>query len=277
MGLTRERGFHIVLILKMGSAHAATPPQPGRNSADTAEVGLDPYTTLGLDRGCTTAQVRAAYRLLAKQHHPDMDRDSPDAVLRTQALNAAYEILSNPDRRRAYDQEAVTTRPSTDTLRSRAPGRALAKDVHLDTRELLRGTVMAVRIHDPANAGEEEVYELVVPPETAPGTRFRLARTASSGGGVVSVRIKVRPDARFRARGSDLRCDLRIHPHRATTGGTESVRGAAGDFVRVQIPAGIGADEVLRIPGEGLPKPRGGRGDLLVRIRYRPEIRITRK
>jgi DnaJ-class molecular chaperone len=45
----------------------------------------------------------------------------------------------------------------------------------------------------------------------------------------------------------------------------------------VQIPPGVARGEVLRIAGEGLPKSRGGRGDLLVRIVYTPEVRITHK
>ena len=52
--------------------------------------------------------------------------------------------------------------------------------------------------------------------------------------------------------------------------------GPTGAPLRVSIPAGVGRAAVLRVSGEGLPKPRGGRGDLLVRITYRPEVRITR-
>jgi DnaJ-class molecular chaperone len=46
--------------------------------------------------------------------------------------------------------------------------------------------------------------------------------------------------------------------------------------VRVTIPAGVTRGAVLRVPGEGLPKPRGGRGDLLVRVTYRVEVKISR-
>ena len=53
------------------------------------------YATLGLDRGCPDAQIRAAYRLLAKQHHPDVNDGARTAVAQTQALNSAYEILSD--------------------------------------------------------------------------------------------------------------------------------------------------------------------------------------
>ena len=54
---------------------------------------------LGLDRRCTAGQIRAAYRVLAKQHHPDLNHKSPAALAHTQALNAAYEILSDPELR----------------------------------------------------------------------------------------------------------------------------------------------------------------------------------
>jgi DnaJ-class molecular chaperone len=47
-------------------------------------------------------------------------------------------------------------------------------------------------------------------------------------------------------------------------------------MVRVTIPAGVTRGAVVRVTGEGLPKPRGGRGDLLVRVTYRVEVKVTR-
>jgi DnaJ-class molecular chaperone len=47
-------------------------------------------------------------------------------------------------------------------------------------------------------------------------------------------------------------------------------------MLRVQIPRGISRGEIIRIANEGLPKPRGGRGDLLVRVTYRVEVRVSR-
>jgi DnaJ-class molecular chaperone len=46
--------------------------------------------------------------------------------------------------------------------------------------------------------------------------------------------------------------------------------------VRVQIPRGVERNEIIRVSGEGLPKTRGGCGDLLVRVVYRPEVQFTR-
>jgi len=229
------------------------------------------YATLGLDRRCTDAQIRSAYRLLAKLHHPDVNQGAPESVAQTQSLNAAFEILSDPDRRRAHDSELDARRkPATRTAKGSA---SLTQDIHLRIEEFFRGTTLEVRVNDAANNGVPEIYPLTIPPETAPGTRFRVAR---ADGGVVVVRVKVRADFRFKTRGADLRCDLRIKPERAAQGGAEMIRSATGAMLRVSIPRGVARGEIIRLPGEGLPRPRGGRGDLLVRINYRVEVRITR-
>ena len=236
----------------------------------------DHYATLGLDRRCTLAQIRAAYRLLAKRHHPDLNPGCAEAAGRSQEINAAHEVLSDPDRRRAYDRELDAR------SRAEAPGqrvrieRHIKQDVNLRIEDFFRGVTLEVRVKDPANPGGAESYTLVVPPDTAPGARFRLPRAEPFEGGFVQVRVKALAGFRFKARGSDLRCDLRISAQRAAKGGAETIPGADGAPLRVSIPAGVSRGEILRLPREGLPKPRGGRGDLLIRITYRPEVRITR-
>ena len=253
----------------------------GRGSPKLARLQpklTDHYAALGLHRRCTEAQIRTAYRLLAKQHHPDVNGGDPAAQARTQILNAAYEVLGDPERRAAYDEELAAA-PKTATPRPAAGKTATAKivkEIQLGIREFLQGTTLEVRVNDPANPDGTEVYELTVPPETAPGARFQLKRTGRFAGGTVVVRAKVRADFRFKARGADLRCDLKISNERARQGGSESVRGATGNTLRVTIPKNVARGEVIRVAGEGLPKPRGGRGDLLVRVMYRPEVQITR-
>ncbi len=230
------------------------------------------YAALGLDSDCAAEQIRAAYRLLAKQHHPDLNGGSREAVAQTQALNLAYETLSDPERRKDYDQ---TLAAAAKAQRSRA-GKAhanLSQDVHLRIDEFFRGTTREVRVNDPGSPAGKEIYELVVPPETAVGTRFRLQREI---GGIILIRVLALPHFQFKVRGTDLRCDLKINFKRAAQGGEEFVAGPTGNRLRVKIPAGIARGEVVRIIGEGLPKARGGRGDLLVRVMYQPEIRISR-
>jgi DnaJ-class molecular chaperone len=234
------------------------------------------YATLGLDRRCTLAQIRAAYRLLAKQHHPDRNPEAPESLARTQELNAAYETLSDTSRRRVYDRDLDASKETSSTRGTRKIERNISQDVHLPIEAFFRGTALEVRVKDPANPNGTETYRLGVPPATAPGARFRLPRRGPSEGGVVALRVKVLPGFRFKARGSDLRCDLRISAQRATQGGSETIQGPAGTQIRVPIPPHVSRGEVLRLRGEGLPKPRGGRGDLLIRITYRPEVRVSR-
>ncbi|HSH94446.1 MAG TPA: DnaJ C-terminal domain-containing protein [Roseimicrobium sp.] len=234
------------------------------------------YATLGLDRQCTAEQIRDAYRVLAKRFHPDLNHGSAEAVDRTQELNAAYEILGDPDQRRAYDESLKSQPRRGASSKSSRPKQNIAQDVLLRLQDFFKGTSLEVRVNDAGNPDGPETYTLEVPPATAPGTRFKVAREGAMSGGHISVRVKPRPDFQFKTRGSDLRCDLKIRSDRAAQGGTEMVRSVTGGMLRVQIPRGAARGEIIRIEGEGLPKTRGGRGDLLVRITYRPDITIRR-
>lgn len=64
-----------------------------------ARTPADHYATLGVPPGATTAEIKAAYRTLVKQHHPDAGGDQRTIL----ALNAAWEVLRDGDRRRRYD------------------------------------------------------------------------------------------------------------------------------------------------------------------------------
>lgn len=247
------------------------------HSGELESAEPDHYATLGLDRRCTPAQIRSAYRLLAKRHHPDLNPGSAEALARSQEINLAHEILSDPARRMAYDRELADAERPAASARQAKIERNVSQDAYLRIEDFFRGATMDVRVKDPGNPHGAEAYELIVPPDTAPGTRFKVARAEPLDGGFVLVRIKAFPSSRFKARGSDLRCDLRINSQRATNGGSEMIPGPTGSMLQVQIPAGVARGEILRIARAGLPKPRGGRGDLLVRVTYRPEVRITRR
>ena len=236
----------------------------------------DYYAVLGLDSRCTLDEVRAAYRRLAKRHHPDLHPGSEDAVAKLQAVNAAHAVLSDPARRKAYDDERdFPAGPPKPAPRAKVQ-RNIAQDARLRIDEFIRGTTLDVRVDDPGNPAGQERYTLAIPPDTAPGERFRIPREGAMSGGFVTVRVKITPNARFKARGSDIQCELRIQPPRAKNGGSEMVPSPNGGLIRIQIPAGIARGELIRVPAQGLPKPRGGRGDLLVKITYRPEVRIGR-
>lgn len=68
------------------------------------EAGRDFYKILGVSRKATTNEIKKAYRALAKELHPDKNKDDPQASEKFQDLGAAYEVLSDTDKRKKYDQ-----------------------------------------------------------------------------------------------------------------------------------------------------------------------------
>ncbi|HET7272548.1 MAG TPA: J domain-containing protein [Rubrobacter sp.] len=76
----------------------------------------DPYGLLGVSRGASEEDVRKAYRRLAREYHPDANPGDIKAEDRFKEIQQAYEILSNPNKRREYDERS---RPSS---RKRRPG-----------------------------------------------------------------------------------------------------------------------------------------------------------
>ncbi len=73
--------------------------------------GRDYYEILGVDRSASQAEVKRAFRRLARQHHPDVNPNDPQAEARFKEIAEAYAVLSNPEKRRQYDQYGVVGVP----------------------------------------------------------------------------------------------------------------------------------------------------------------------
>jgi curved DNA-binding protein len=123
-------------------------------------------------------------------------------------------------------------------------------------------------------------YEVDIPAGVRDGQRIRLAGQGSSGSaggpaGDLFLRVRIKPHPRFRVEGRDLHVDLPVTPWEAALGASVDVPTLSGT-TRVKVPSGSSCGRRLRLKGEGMPAPRGERGDLYASVQIKVPKRLSK-
>ncbi|HSD59783.1 MAG TPA: DnaJ C-terminal domain-containing protein [Burkholderiales bacterium] len=212
----------------------------------------DYYQTLGVTRDATAEDLKKAFRKLARKYHPDVSREA-DAEQRMREVNEAYAVLSDPEKRAAYDQLGRGYQPGQD-----------------------------FRPPPDWDAGFEFSGHGFSPHEAADFSDFFAELFGRMGGAGAR-----HAHAGFRMQGEDHHAKVLLDLEDAFSGATRQITlrvpqtDAQGRMrlatrtLNVKIPRGVRAGQVIRLAGQGAPGTGGApAGDLLLEVQFKPHPRL---
>jgi DnaJ-class molecular chaperone len=210
----------------------------------------DPYEVLGVAKNASAKDIKAAYRKLAKKHHPDQNPNDSKAKDRFAAANQAYEIIGDEKNRKAFDRGEIDAegKQRFQGFEGGAPG----ADPFAGFRRQQAGPG-GQRFEfrsggDPFGGSDaDDIFSSL----------FGRGSAQRPGGG-----------ARHAPTGQDLNATLDITVEEAATAPKVTAQFPDGRKLSVKLPAYVEDGQTIRLKGQGEPGP-GGAGDALVKIRLR--------
>src|ERR1700721_2442861 len=258
----------------------------------------DPYDVLGVSKTASEAEIKSAFRKLAKKYHPDQSKE-PKAKERFAEVGSAYEILGDDKKRKAFDRGEIDAegKPRAPNFEGfgfgaqpgAGPGRTPAGGQAARGKDI--GVTVAVPLTTIAHGGSTRVIlptgktlDVAVPAGIEEGKSIRLRGQGHPGGrsgppGDLIVTIRYAAHPLFKVEGRDLRLDLPVTLYEAVLGARVRAPTLSGE-VEVSIAPGSNGGRGRRFRGQGLP---GGAeqaaGDLLATLRIvlpnEPDAELT--
>jgi curved DNA-binding protein len=253
----------------------------------------DYYKALGVDRKATPDEIKTAYRQLARKFHPDLNKDKT-AETRFKEINEANEVLSDDEKRKAYDElgrapppgeqfrpppnwnqqhefrrhsqeesqfsdffeELFAARAKQQEARQRQTQDTHARLV-VNLRDSFAGATRQIIIG-------QKTLNVKIPKGLVAGQVIRLkGQGGGEPAGDLYIEVEFAPDPLYRAEGKDLFIDLPITPWEAALGAEVKTPTPTGS-INLKVPPNSAHGKELRAKGKGIPAPTPG--DLHVRL-----------
>ncbi len=201
------------------------------------------YSILGVEKQASQADIKKAYRTLAKELHPDLNKDDKRIADRFKEVSAAYAILGDTGRRGRYDRGEIDENGNEKAASFGGGFRPGG----------FRGSQHEFDMED-AESVFSEFFRFTGAGKTTRGRRSAGARNQAP-----------------RSKGLDISYEVTVGFEESITGGTRRLKLNDGKNVDIKIPAGIKNGQVIRLSGQGGPGlGKGPKGDALVEIRVAP-------
>jgi DnaJ-class molecular chaperone len=216
----------------------------------------DPYQVLGVSKTASEAEIKKAFRRLAKQHHPDRNKEDPKAKDKFAEVNSAYEILGDKDKRAKFDRGEIDAE-GKERFHGFGPGGPGAG---------------GFRQGQGPQGFEHFSFDLGGGPgHASAGNAAGMEDIISELFGGRAGRRGAGRAQRAGQRGADVSFEMDVTLEEVAKGGKRRIAlGSNGREIEVTIPAGIEAGKQIRLRGLGEPGLFGGEpGDALVTVRYR--------
>jgi len=228
-------------------------------------MALDLYQRLGLKRGASEAEIKKAYRSLAKQLHPDRNQDNPNAAKRFGEVTAAYDLLSDKDKRARYDRGEIDEEGNPKMpFGGGFGGQSAGQGPHPGGAQGYENFNFGG-----ADAGDlSDLFEGLFGGAAAGGGGAR----ARAGGPFGGFRERARPPHK----GADTAYRLKIAFDDAVALKPQRITLGDGKTIDLKLPNGLEDGTRIRLAGKGHEGP-AGRGDAIVTIDIAPHRYFTRE